>query len=468
MNTVKKAMSAFMMLLLVVVLAACGGQKPAESEAPASDAAGGEATEAASGEDAGGETAGIPTTGLSGEITVQAEEAWKPYYEAAIQRVTEANPDAKITIIEKAAIDNLDVIDQTGPDNADVPDVFAIPADRIYGMVESEDLAALNSEAIMTTVGGWENFDKFNEGLGGNFKIGEEYFGFPMNIESLITFKNKANAETSGVDLTKPLEVTGENYNKVLIPAFDAWYGVALLNAGGVELLQKNDDGTFTSDMTTAWADLAPEKQDIFKALFDYWKANFDNNTSLFDPDAGYGYTDAEIASGKNGISRLGGAWDYENIAKATGEENLEIGSLNDLTIAGKPLVHWKGGWAYAINVRDEADEGKMALAQALIAELANPKFAQDFFQATGKIMENVPAADYEAMGLNDAEKATVLATIESYENAVARPLFTEYGKVWDTWKNAVLSWNSVKPADAEAAYNELNSAFTQMMGELK
>ena len=56
---------------------------------------------------------------------------------------------------------------------------------------------------------------------------------------------------------------------------------------------------------------------------------------------------------------------------------------------------------------------------------------------------------------LKDSDKVIVENVFASYADAPARPLFTEYGKVWDTWKNAVLSWSSVKPADAEAAYKE-------------
>ena len=109
-----------------------------------------------------------------------------------------------------------------------------------------------------------------------------------------------------------------------------------------------------------------------------------------------------------------------------------------------------------------------MAICKALIAELANPEFFEEYFKATGKVMEQVSADKYQASGLTDVEKATVVNMINSYQNAVSRPLFQEYGQVWDTWKNAVLSWNAEKPSSAEEAYKQLKASFDAMMTNLQ
>lgn len=435
-----------LLLALVMVLAACGGGNTTSTPA--------ESTEGS------GET---PASGITAELTVQAETSWMDYYQAAIDRVLAANPDSKISLVEVASFDHLDTIDQTGAGNADVADVFAIPADRIYGMVNSESLAAIDSEALANTVGGWESFDAFNQGLGGNFKIDGEYFAFPYNIETLITYINTANAAAKNIDVTQPIDINAENYQTVLLPAFDAWYGVAAMNAANIELLQKDGD-TLSTDMTTAWADLPAEKQAVFTALYDYWKANNDNETQLFDADAGWGYIDEQFGAGGNGVFRIAGPWEYAAIAEVAGEENVDVANLDQITIAGQPLKHWKGGWGLAINSRIEGDADKMALAQAVIAEIVNPEYFEDLFKATGKILENVTPEQYQASGLTDTEKKTIVAGLDSYAAAVNRPLFTEYGPVWDTYKNAVLSWNSQNPANAEEAFNLLNSAFTAMM----
>lgn len=446
---------AALLLALVFVLAACGGQDKTSTPASQEPASQSQATSETSTE--------APAGGIKAELTVQAETEWMDYYKAAIDRVIAANPEAKVTLIEKSSFDHIEVIDKTGAANADVADVFAIPADRLYGLAQSESLAAVDSKALVEKLGGWESFDKFNEGLGGNLKIGEEYFAFPYNIETLITYINTENAKTKNIDITKPIELNAENYQTVLLPAFDAWFGVAAMNSAGIELLQKEGD-KLSTDMTTPWAELAADKQAVFTALYNYWKANSDNGTQLFDVEAGWGYIDKEFTTGGNGVFRIGGPWEYGGIAEKATEANLAVANLDLITINGKPLKHWKGGWGLSINSRIEGDADKMALAHAVIAEVVNPAHFEDLFKATGKILENVSADQYNKSGLTDAQKKTITAGLESYAVAVNRPLFTEYGPVWDTYKNAVLSWNSQKPADVEAAYGLLNAAFTAMM----
>ena len=83
-------------------------------------------------------------------------------------------------------------------------------------------------------IGGWSDFDA---GIGGNLRVGEDYLAFPFNIETLINFANKANAQANNIDLSKPLEIKDmKDPASILLPMFDAWYGVALTNAAGIEI----------------------------------------------------------------------------------------------------------------------------------------------------------------------------------------------------------------------------------------
>ena len=404
---------------------------------------------------------------LTGELTIQAETEWMEYYQAAADRLMEKYPEVKIELIETGSFDHLDTIDSTDAGNPDVADLFAIPADRLYGLVENEVLAAIDSEKLAEKVGGWEDFEAFNEGIGGNFLIEEEYFAFPYNIETLINFVNKANAEEAAVNLEEAIELKDLEDPKIaLLPLFDAWFGVAAVNSAEIELLGKDDEDKLFSDLTKDWADLSEDEQAFYTVLFDYWKLNFEANSTLFDAEAGWGYIDDTFASGNGGVIRLGGPWETAgNSEKANDGKDLEIFPISHITINGKALKHWKGGWGLAINSRVEEDEMKMAIAHEMIAEIVNPEYAVDLFKATGKILENVPSEVYEeSKDLEDVDKKVIAATISSYADAPARPLFTEWGKVWDTWKNAVLSWNSVEPENAEAAYAELQASFQAMM----
>lgn len=452
----KKLLSLLLALVMVFSLVACGN-KGGESK----DKANTEST----GESKDGEKTNADATPLKGEISVQAEKGWVPYYEAAIKKITEKNPDAKINIKEAGSFDHLDIIDSTSATNGDVADVFAIPADRFTGMVDNDVLAALPAKEMSEKVGGWDDYEA---GLGGLFKKENDYLAFPYNIETLVTFVNTKNAEAAGIDHTKPFELNDQkDPATVLLPLFDAWYGVAPNNAGGIDLLAKDGD-QFKSTYTGKYEELNADQKAVFDSIYQYWKLNSDKGTTLFDADAGWGYIDGEFKTGGKGVIRLGGPWDGKAFQEQAGEGNLEVYPITQITLAGKKLTHWQGAWGLAINSRIEEDADKMALAEALIMELVKPENAIELYKSTGKILENVRVDVYEKSDLSDLDKKIIKNVVDSFYLSPERPTFKEYGKVWDTWKNAVLSWNSVKPADAAAAYKELNAAFTGMMEQIK
>ncbi len=444
-----KSLLAVLMVLALVLTACSGGNEDAAKPTETTETT--ETTEAGN---------------LTGEISVQAETAWLDYYKAAADRVMEANPDAKINIIEVGAFDHLDTLDNTDALNEDVADLFAIPADRLYGLNDALVLNPIDAEKLAADIGGW---DDFNAGLGGQFKIDGEYLAFPYNIETLITFANSANAETAGIDLGNPIELNdAQNEATVLLPLFDAWFGVAATNSAEIELLGKNEDGTFFSDLTMEYADLPEEKQAVINSIYEYWKKHDAAGTALFDSDAGWGYVDDQFRPNANGVIRIAGPWEQATMIDIAGEENIVINPISNITINGNPLSHWKGGWGLAINSRIEEEPEKVELAYAMIKEIVNPEYAIDLFNATGKILENATIETYENSDLSDVQKQVIAAAYTSYEDAPLRPLFSEWGQVWDTWKNALLSWNSVKPATVEDAYGEIKASFDSMMTNIQ
>lgn len=398
------------------------------------------------------------------EITVQVESAWLPYYEKVKETVLKEYPDAEINFIETASFDHLDVIDATDPTNKDVADVFALPADRLYGLAQNQVLASIDAEKMAEEVGG---FKDFNAGLGGNLKVDGEYLAFPYNIETLVGFVNVSNANTAAIDTSNKIEMTSLQYNQLLSVVHDAWYGVSFTNSANFELLNKQDDGSFYSDATKNWDELTDAQKKLFEGLFNYWKAHKEANTNLWDKDAASGYIDEQFKTGGSDAVRIDGPWSTATNKELVGDaENLQVISLSDITFNGESLVHWKGGWGLGVNARVEDDEAKMEVATAFIEEVVNPDNAKELFSATGKVLENVDASAYD--GIDELEKKVVDATIEGYENAVARPLFTEYGQVWSTWQNALLSWSAKNPATAEAAYAEVQASFVDMMSQIK
>lgn len=397
------------------------------------------------------------------ELTVQVESAWLPYYEKVKETVSKEYPDATIKLVETGAFDHLDVIDATDPTNKDVTDVFALPADRLYGLAKNQVLASLDAEKMAEEVGG---FKDFNAGLGGNLKVDGKYLAFPYNIETLVGFVNMENAKKAGIDISKKVEMTSLPYNQLLTVVHDAWYGVAFTNSANFELLNKESDGSFLCDATKNWSELNDGQKQLFEGLYSYWKSHNESKTNLWDKDAASGYIDEEFKTGGSDAIRIDGPWATSSLKELVGSaDNLEVIPLTNITFKGQSLTHWKGGWGLGINARVEDDEEKMKVAVSFIEELVNPSNAKELFLATGKVLENADASSYE--GIDELEKKVIDATYEGYENAVARPLFTEYGQVWSTWQNSLLSWSAKKPANAEAAYADVQAAFKDMMSQI-
>jgi len=398
---------------------------------------------------------------LDATITVQTESGWMEYYEAAKTRVLEKYPNATINLIETGAFDHMEVIDTTDVSNPDVADIFAIPADRLTGFAQNNVLASIDAKKIADSVGGFEDYDA---GLGGNLAVDGDYLAFPMNIETLIIFANKANADASGLDLSQPIEFNELGPEDMLIPAFNAWFGIAMTNSAEIELLGKNEDG-FYSDVTAEWADLSAEKQAVFTSLYNYWKAHDELGTDVWDLNATWGYMDSAFATGGSNALRLDGPWGTAALSEKAGNgEDLEILPITQVTINGNPLTHWKSGWGLAVNARIEENPDQMTLATAMIEEVVNPEYAVDLFKQTGKILEHVSGETYANSDLSETDKKIVAAVLESYEAAPNRPLFKEWGSVWGTWENSTLSWSAVKPNSVEEAYAELKAAFDAMM----
>lgn len=399
---------------------------------------------------------GAAATDEKVSISVQVEEGWVPYYEQVRDTVVEKYPNATIEFITTGSFDHLDVIDATDASNKDVADVFALPADRLYGLANNDILASIPAEEMAEEVGG---FKDFKNGLGGNLQVDGDYLAFPYNIETLIGYVNVENAKTAGIDTTNEIEFTELEYNQILTTVHDCWYGVAFTNSANFELLSDK----LESDATKEWADLTDEQKSLWEGLYNYWKAHKENGTSLWDKDAAGGYIDEQFKTGGTDAIKIDGPWATTSVKELVGDaSNMEIIPLNQITFNGAPLQHWKGGWGLGINARCEEDEAKMEVAQAFIKEIVNPDNAQELFKYTGKVLENVEPSAYE--GIDELEKKVVDATYAGYETAINRPLFDEYGQVWGSFQNALLSWSAKNPADAEAAYAEVKASFDAMM----
>lgn len=269
--------------------------------------------------------------------------------------------------------------------NKDVADLFGAPLDKAPILLQKEAVIPFDAKALAEKIGGFGNYD---EGLGGRLKDGDKYLGFPMNIEALLLGMNVKNASTQGIDLSKDVELSTLKANVSLIPIMNAWFGVAITNSFNLELLGQDGD-KFFSDLTKNWEELTPDQQKMFEGMYNYWKTSHEAKTPMFDPQAAYGYMDSQFFTGKEGSVRIIGPWDGTPLSESI-KDDFDVAPLSKGLWCGKPLKHWKSGWTFFINARNEENKDKIDLCEALIAELLNPKYAADYYKITSKIMPNV------------------------------------------------------------------------------
>jgi arabinogalactan oligomer/maltooligosaccharide transport system substrate-binding protein len=402
---------------------------------------------------------------VTGKISVQAEKAWVPYYEQAIARVKEKYPKAEVEIVEIGVFDHLDILNSTDATNKDVADVFPFGLDGVGKLDKNDNLAEFDALSMAEELG----YSDFESGLGSMLKIDDRYLAIPYNIETLIMFANKANAKTSGIDLSKNIEFTDLKAQDMLAILHNGWFGVAFTNSVYLDLLSQDDSGEFHSDLVKDYTSLVKEQQDLFEAMFNYWKQHNEAGTDLWDKNASNGYLDSAFMTGNGTSLRLDGPWATPSLSEKTdGGKDLEILPINSVTVNGDPLAHWQAGWALGINIRIQEDKNKMTIAQELIKQIVNPEHAVELFKATGKILPNVTAEKYQESDLEDMDKAVIEAVIKSYEKAVPRPVIPEWDNVWGTWENAILSWSAVKPENVEDAYKQVQASFKAMLDTLK
>lgn len=401
---------------------------------------------------------------INATITVQVEPSWWSYYYEARDRVLQIYPRADIRFVETGMFDHLDVLDATGSYNQDVADVFTFPYDRYHNLRAYSALAQVDGDSYNVISDG-----KYSTENGMMKALSEEgdHYAYPFSIETLMVFANEANAGAQNVNLNGAIELT-DHIKNVTIPMFNAWFGIPAMNAADIALLEKDASGNLYSDMTRDYGTLSQDEKKVFEGIYDYWKFYNDYNDDMFDTSNAWGFMENQFTEGKPGVIRLEGPWASSYIGNGMSDpDNLRILPINQLEINGIPIKHWRFGSMLGFNARIEGDKEKQILAEAMVMELINPEYAVDFFQVTGRILESADPARYQVNGIDSRDSEMIAALAASYELAAYRPVFVEWGKVWQAWESGVLSWNSIQPGSAEEAYGLIQNAFIEMMNDL-
>lgn len=394
------------------------------------------------------------------DITIQMEEAWRPYYEVIVGEVTSKYPDKTVNFVDTPSLTNLDLIYATSIDNKDIPDIFAVPYNKINGLIEDKCLSPIDVEAIAQISGSNKVFDD-------NLKSAGTYYGVPYFMETAAVFINVKNAADKNVSIIDAVEFNDFNVNSILSTMHDLNNGINFLNSVYLTPLKKDENGVYSSDLTKNFAELSTEQVKLLNVMFNYWNTNKEANPDIWDSEASFNYMNEHFSTGGKSFLRLDTTNNLTDIIKVTNNgEDLMVLPTNAFTVYGNSLKSIKNGYSLVVNRNTQSDQENMQIVNEIIAELTNPNNALNFFNDSKKILSSAEYYIFEQSMLEDHLKSIINASITSYDSSISYPL-EEFELAIDTWKNALILWQTANPVDTEAAYEIIQGGFNSLIETL-
>lgn len=358
--------------------------------------------------------------GNGGEEAITAElKVWCPaedqesgWIQDMATKFGEAHPTWNITFTYETCSEG-DAGKMVTQDPTAAADVYFFANDQLTSLLDSDAIAQIggsnldyvketNSETMLATVS----------------KDGKVY-GFPFTANTWFMYYNKSIFTEDDV---KSLD-TMLSKAKVAFPITNSWYFQAFYAAaGGVFCGANGDDeaaGIVLGDNATA----------VTKYLVGLAK-----NANFVKDDAGSGM--AGLGDGSIGAI-FSGTWDYENVVKALGEENVGICQLPTINVDGKDyaLKSFAGSKAIGVNPNCENQKVAVAFAQFLASEDAQKAHYE---------MRNIVPCNTKLLE-SDAVKSDALAQAQSNtvaNTAIIQPANTTFNNNW--WDNAVTMANAI------------------------
>lgn len=377
----------------------CGGSKDEkETTTPATGKetqAGEESTEAKTEE------------ALTAELTVwcPAEDQESGWINKMLDNFKAAHPNWNLTFKTETCSEG-DAGKNVTQDPTVAGDVYFFANDQLIDLINNDAIAKMGGSAadyIKST-----NSEKVVATVTQNGDI----YGIPFTDNTWFMYYNKSIFTEDDVkSLDKMLEK-----GKVAFPITNTWYFQAFYAAvGGVFCGANGDDeaaGIVLGDNATAATK---------------YIVNLVNNANFVNDADGVGIKGLE--EGKIGAF-FSGTWDYQNVVKAIGEENVGICQLPTINVDGKEctLKAFAGSKAIGVNPNCENQKVAVALAQYLASEEAQ----KAHYEMRGIIPCNTTLLATDALqkdALAQAQANTVANT------SINQPVNTTFNTLW--WSTA-------------------------------
>lgn len=359
---------------------------------------------------------------FKGKVQVAYEQNQKDILDKTVTLM----PEALRSKIELVPIENgksTEYLTTLETQAAKSADLFASPLDRIQGFIDKEIVLPVE-ESELTQYGK-------NKALV-NFK--EKYYGYPLNVESVIAIYNSSVYPDGLKDFTEEFSKPVEK--KFVFQIANLWQGSTLLSGMMHDLAtDKEKAQDFYSSIDAEGKYSAPflKNEKLLNRVKDMWKYQNALRTSESQAfkDIANNLNDREnliqkgLAEGTID-STFDGPWqagkflsnvllnNKENKAKAVEIIN-QIKSSALPKIGQEQLRHFIGGWAYLVNkvkVTSEKDTDalvyRLSLTNYFAKKLTSSQLASDWYSKAQKISADVSSnieLDLDSLTIADTSK---------------------------------------------------------------
>ena len=432
----KKFLSLMLASIMAASLVGCG--KPADNKQSGTTKSGSMSAQSSSAKSMTSNTSSTTAEeAIEATITVwspqedQAEESGN-WLGAMCSKFAAAHPDWKLTF-KYGVCPEGEARTQVTQDPSAAADVYMLANDNIGDLVAAKAISKLggsaldavkaqNSEVMVNTV-------TYEDGV----------YAVPFTSNTWFMYYDK---RVFTEDDIKSLETMLEK-GKVSFPLSNSWYNVAFYAANGCTLFGGNNDANagidYSGDKAVA----------VTKYLVELVKnKNFSNDAD---------------GSGMNGLKSgkvnaiFTGAWDYNNVIDALGEENVGIAQLPMAKIDGKDVQLRSFAGSKAIGVNPNTKNPQVAVA--LASFLGSTEAQKEHY----KLRKTIPT---DQSLLSDPEISTdALAVAQGNtvaNTSIMQPFVAGMSSYWANAENmgkGILS-GDVKAENAAEKTEALNTAF--------
>ncbi|PAK21261.1 hypothetical protein CJJ23_02845 [Mycoplasmopsis agassizii] len=370
----------------------------------------------------------------SGTLKVAYEESWKKALDKAITLLPE-NMRNRVELVKVANGGAIEYVNTTVTNQgATAADLFPVQLDKFQDLINKQLVAAVD-ESSLTDYGD-------NKKL---VKIENTYYGFPLNVESVIAFYNKDVYPNGPGDITT--EFKDPVGKKFAFQAGNLWHGSTFLN--GLFADQKNGNLEEAKNMwvtyngTTKTAPFLTDEQSkqTLKELWTYVNAlrtsTNENYKIVANSSANREKTIRSGIADQSISLTIEGPWILSDLVasvlknnKSTPEKATEILSKISASVLPKygtrQLRHFIGGWAYSLNKASlasfskeaKAIDGKAHFANYFANVLTSKDLATEWMTEAGKMSAATGAVvnmDVKTLEFNDPtnDKAPKIKTTE-------------------------------------------------------